>query len=439
MSGDTTRDLFSLTPGSTHELHRVNICINEERFSLAEYAVVQQVTWYKTRSDHYQHEFLLVEFKHAKLVTAPLYCVVTRGTSEIKEMNVQDSELDKEYGEDAPTTPPADIPLNQMDKTGEIRVVEGQDYIKQVHANPDLSNEEVAKRNGGPTSIHRPVTRYSHTFSSVASATASSVTSKDISDVISSGIVNGAAKVLDLANYQMLALDQLMFSTDGSSEFIKVYWNNIEVCRTLDMSGRNARRFTLANLVLLASIANRYHRKYRLAGYQCYWYASVIFDAIVEITGAKTVDGPAVSKRGQFGRVKVVRGRHDTLGVILQRYHVKWTTTEARIAELKNPEIVAKRIAQLDARAAQSDARAAQSDARAAQSDARAAQLDARAAQLDARAAQSDARAAEETQKREAAEERTRQLEADNARKDTMMAEMQQQMAALSGNSAHTR
>ncbi|KAF8526217.1 hypothetical protein BU17DRAFT_82985 [Hysterangium stoloniferum] len=254
-------------------------------------------------------------------------------------MNVQDSELDKEYGEDAPTTPPADIPLNQMDKTGEIRVVEGQDYIKQVHANPDLSNEEVAKRNGGPTSIHRPVTRYSHTFSSVASATASSVTSKDISDVISSGVVNGAAKVLDLANYQMLALDQLIFSTNGSPNFIKVYWNNIEVCRTLDMSGRNVRRFTLANLVLLASIANRYHRKYRLAGYQCYWYASVIFDAIVEITGAKTVDGPAVSKSGQFGRVKVVRGRHDTLCVILRRYHAKWATTKARIAELKNPEV----------------------------------------------------------------------------------------------------
>ncbi|KAF8519143.1 hypothetical protein BU17DRAFT_66083 [Hysterangium stoloniferum] len=268
MSGDTSRDLFSLTLGCTHEPYQVNICLDGDRFSLAEYTVIQNITWYKARSDHYQHEFLLVEFKHAKLVSEPLYCIVTRGTSEIKEVNVEYSELDKEYDEDALTTPLADIPPNQMDKTGDIRVIEGQDYINQVHANPDSSNKEVAK---------------------------------------------------------MLALDQLIFSMNGPQNSLKS-----------------------TGIIL---------RYYWCEG--CGWASCV--------------------KEGTIGR-----------------YYEKWVTTEACI-------IVEKRVAQ-----------------------------------SDARAVEAEKQVMEEMLRREAAGERARHIEVDNARKDTTMAQMQQKIAALSGNLALT-
>jgi len=285
------------------------------------------------------------------------------------------------------------------------------------------------QRNGGPTPKHRLVSRYSLDFSpnsSTASLAASNVAAKDISAKISSGVVNGAVKALDWATYEMLALDQLMFSTNGSPDFVQEHWNHVETCQTLDVSGN--KHFTLANLVLLASIANRYQRSYRLAGYQCYWYASVIFDAIVHITRVQPIDGPAASKRGQFGRAKVVRGRPDTLSVIVKRYQVSWAITNARIAELKNPEIVAKRIAQSDARAAESDARVAESDAKVAELNARAAESDARVAESDAMVAELNARAAELHARAKQAEERATQLE-------RKLAQVQQQIAGRSDNS----
>jgi hypothetical protein len=116
MSGSTNRDLFSLIPslGHTHKRYPVNICIDEDRFSLAQYTVVKMVTWYKSQSANYHHKFIF-EFQHAKLNNRPmLYCIVIRGILKIKVINVEASDLDRNYGGSHPQHPLATYLLTRL-------------------------------------------------------------------------------------------------------------------------------------------------------------------------------------------------------------------------------------------------------------------------------------------------------------------------------------
>jgi hypothetical protein len=132
--------------------------------------------------------------------------------------------------------------------------------------------------------------------------------------------------------------DQLIFSTNGTAEFVDRLKGDHKLMLTLRIMGEY---ISVPQLAVLAKVVHDSHPAYKLLESQCYWYAEVIYSVVkAKCPSDKTKEAlqECHKERGKFGKWTVPQSGEPTVEHFVEAFDNAWalfieTIDEARAKE----------------------------------------------------------------------------------------------------------